>query len=1314
MLSTDPIPALTQTSDFDPDLLTGFVFEPIAHWASETPDAWAILWHREQISYSALEATTNRMARALAARGVQRGDRVAFVMHRGADALLLAISILKSGAAYVPLDAETPIARIAQCLEDAAPSLVVVDDLDLQVGGTPVALDALRADAARLSSDTIDPARLGLRGDDLAYIIFTSGSTGRPKGVPITHAALQNFTKGNQLACIRVAQSDRVLQAFSHASDGHHEEVWPTLSAGATLVVAESTDVHSGPDLEALLNNRRVTIVSCAPTLLSMVDGDVPSLRRILFGAEQCPPAMVRRWWSETCEVLNTYGPTEATVGATFDTCLPDHPITIGRPLPNYECYILDENQQVLGDGTEGELAIAGIGVSPGYFGRPELNAERFVPNPAGRPDRCNERMYRTGDLVRRGADGRITWLGRMDAQVKVRGHRIELSEIESHLVSHPSVRTAVVVPRGDALVGLIVLRDGVPVATGELLAHLRDELPGYMLPRSLEQVDRLPVLPSGKIDRRSCADLHGVPLQYERELVPPAGQTEALVLRMWQGIFPDMDLSCTDDFFRDLGGYSLLASRFISDLRRTPAYAAISVLDIYANPTIRSFAAKLDSLQARGSRSEEFAQAPAATYRMATVVQAIGVLMLFGWQGVFWTGPFLAAIYFSNSGRSDLHSLLLAVAFHMAALPLQLVLTIAVKWLVGGRIREGTYPMWGPAFLRWWFVQRLLALAPTGLLTGSPLAAIYLRALGARVGRNVVIESLEFDCPDLISIGDDCCLENSSWLHPAEVRSGRLVMKPVTLGAGCCLGVRAGLAGGSSMAAGASLRDLSCLADGESVPAGEEWAGSPARPTSRPEMPVYDPMARPARSRLAWFALLQLGMICVLALLEMLPFLFMTFTLYSSTEVYSEYLWTPAYAVGTVALCCVQALLVKWLVLGRLKPGDYPMPGTLWLRKWFNERHLESISGFIVPVYDSLLARPWCRALGMKCGPRCEIALPRRMPYDLVTLGEESFLASEVSVGRPIRRNGTLHLEQTVIGNQSFIGNDSVVPQGSVVPDTFLLGVLSVCPPPEALGTDLDQTWLGSPPVHLPGRQKVEDFDLSLTYRPTARLYAHRLLHELARVVLPALGYITVAAITMEMFTVTWNELSLGWAIATVPIHYMVAALAGVLICKASKALLVGRYRPRIAPLWSPFVWRTETYSAVLHDFGVPIFVTPLLGTAILPALMRFLGAHVGRRAFINSTDWTETDLIHVAEDAAINANAPLQAHLFEDRVMKMGPIRVGARSSVGNYTVVLCDSEIQPDAQVGHLSLVMKGETIPAGTSWAGSPAQITTSGE
>ncbi len=1289
---------------FDPSLLKGFVTDPIRKWARETPEKLAIDSHELKLTYRELEARTNQISHSLQRKGVETGDRVAFVLPRGPKAILLLVAILKVGAAYVPLDSESPKTRILECLEDAQPKVVVTEQPS---NDEHLSLDELLELSTREPETPIQPAIVGA---DLAYIIFTSGTTGRPKGVPIRHWSLQNFVKGDQLTCICVQPEDRVFQGFSPSSDGHHEEVWPTFLAGATLVVATTKEVHSGLDLLTFLNDFKVTIISCAPTLLSMVEGEVPSLRRILFGAESCPPAMVSRWARPGRTIINTYGPTEATVGATFGICEPNQPITIGLPLPNYQCLIVDEN---LNEVEEGELAIAGVGVATGYYRRDDLSSTRFLKNPHSSTGHHNETLYRTGDLVRRDESGRIIWLGRIDTQIKIRGHRIELSEIESVLVASPAVKTAVVVARkiddrDIRLAALLVLREDIGFEVAEFISHLHSKLPGYMIPQSFEEVTKLPTLPSGKIDRRSCDQLRGAPFRFEREILPPTTPTEELIISIWSDLFPETEISATDDFFRELGGYSLLASRFISTLRNDHGFIHASVLDIYENPTLRGFAAVLEQQQRPAREEVHFNKVSDKLYNRAKYIQAGAILFMYGMQGFFWLGPIIAAIYFSNKGLNETGSVLLGLGLYAVSLPVLLIITIAARWIVGGKLKPGRYPLWGPVFLRWWFVERMLVNAPVVFITGTPFASLYLRLLGAKIGKNVLLDSLEFDCPGLISIGDNTIVEDVAWLRAAEIAHGELILREVVIGEGCFIGLRSGVAGGGVMEKGAALRDVTYVGPGVTVPEGEEWEGSPARPAAERRIPPYDPNAQAPRRTQTLFGMSQGIGVLFLTVLESLPFVITAYVLYNNSEGFVAYLWEPLYAIAMVLFACIQTALIKWLVMGRLKAGTYKLNGVYSYRMWFADKHLDLLSRVTVAIYDSLLAGPWCRILGMKVGDRCEIAFPRGMPYDLVDMGEESFLASDCSVGLPVKRNNEITLRPTRFGRKTFLGNDSVIPQGSETPPDFLLGVLSVCPPKEVLESAPDQAWLGSPPFKMPSRQVSGQFDVRKTYRPGRKQYLHRLMHELLRIVLPSFGFLLIASILIEGFNEIWNQTSFELALITLPFLYLFGAFVALLLCWVSKTLLVGKYEPRIEPLWSPFVWRSETHFVTLHDFAFPIMANPLVGTSYMNAVLRFLGARVGRRAFIQSTYFTETDLIWLGEDVAINANVPLQGHLFEDRVLKVGPIKVGDRASVGKHSIVLCDSELRNDAHVGDLSLVMKGETIPSHTFWVGSPAQ------
>ena len=1230
------------------------------------------------------------------------------MLPRGVETVLAMIAVLKAGATYVPLDPETPTERTQLCLAEAKPALIL----------TEAGLCDLR-DEARSAS--VEPLAVELKPDDLAYIIFTSGTTGQPKGVPITHRSLNNFVQGNQEICIRVAPEDRVFQGFSPASDGHHEEIWPTFLAGATLVVATTDIVHSGPELGDFLTRHGVTIISCAPTLLAMVDQELPVLRRILFGAERCPEELVRRWWTPTREIINTYGPTEATVGATFALCQPGEPVTIGMPLPGYDCYVLDAQQQPVAPGEEGELCLAGIGLSPGYLGDESLSAGKFLPNPFAKDAGGQERLYRTGDRARRRPDGQLEWLGRIDSQVKIRGYRIELSDIESYLLKDPGVRSTVVMVRHSKspqprLTALMVLREGNAFDSLAFFSRLRQELPSYMVPQVFETVSSLPVLPSGKLDRRAAAQLRGEPLRSVEEKALPRTEAEWLVKNVWEELFDGTIVGHGDNFFDDLGGYSLLATQCLARLRSQYGLPSISVRDLYENPTLESFAACLALKRLSSSEppapEAPFLEVPPARYRWATLLQALSLLFFFGFRGVFWLAPFAVALHAMAQGSSFITALLLSAVVHAVSIPLSFLIVIALKWLIAGRFQAGEYPLWGKEFLRWWFVQRLLNIAPKPYITGTPLAVLYLRLLGARVGSNVILDSLEIDCPDLVEIGNDAILSPRCWLHAAHVAGGQLTLRPLQLGKGVLICTNAGVRGGATLGEGACLTELSSVGEGVTIANHEEWAGSPARRQENAEHPPYVATEQPTRNQRCLFGATQTALALALPLIDTLPLSLALLSFYPLFLQGKGLAAAPVLIVANLLAICAQILLAKWGLLGRVQPGTYSTMGSFALRKWLVDKLIELHQLSLAPIYDTLYTRSWCQALGTRCGARTELAMPLLQPYDLAEFGEENFLASDHLVATQRRRNDKLVLERTITQRRVFIGNDSVVPAGNSVPEGTLLGALSVYPHQRGMGSQPGQTWMGVPSLRLPQREHFEGFKVELTYKPTHLLVMERLLREsLIRILLPSLASLSITMSVLLAFQALWQATSLWEALASAPLLYLGSVLLAFGVLLGTKKILIGTYKPQTQPLWSRYVWNHEALFIFFHVFAVGMFVELILGTPFYAMFLRCMGAKVGRRAFIETSHLTEFDLISIAEDAAINYNVALQAHLFEDRVMKVGTISIGKRCSVDCGAIILYNTQLQDGSQVGPLSLVMKGETIPTKASWAGSPAQPVT---
>ncbi|MFM9901010.1 MAG: amino acid adenylation domain-containing protein, partial [Polaromonas sp.] len=427
--------------------------------AARLPDQVALVFGDQQLTYHALNAKADQAASALIASGVRPGHIVGLWLPRGIDLLVMQAGIAKAGAAWLPFDADTPTDRIAVCLDDAqAVGLVTCAAFSTRVADRQV----WTAEALQLPTSPVS-RRTGVLPSHPAYVIYTSGSTGKPKGIEISQGSICHFLRSENTQ-LQITEADRVYQGFSVAFDMSFEEIWISYLAGATLWLAPK-EVASDPEaLPLALVANHITVLHAVPTLLALFTQDVPGLRLINLGGEMCPQSLVARWARPGRRVFNTYGPTEATVSASLAELHAGEVVTIGKPLPNYGLLIIHPDTAqglvLLPRGEVGELCITGPGVAAGYLGRPELTADKFLPNPWAQTAH-DARLYRTGDLARIDADGCVQCLGRTDDQVKIRGFRVELGEIEAVLAAQPGVGTVAVILRQesglDQLIAFIV-----------------------------------------------------------------------------------------------------------------------------------------------------------------------------------------------------------------------------------------------------------------------------------------------------------------------------------------------------------------------------------------------------------------------------------------------------------------------------------------------------------------------------------------------------------------------------------------------------------------------------------------------------------------------------------------------------------------------------------------------------------------------------------------------------------------------------------------------------------------------------------------
>jgi amino acid adenylation domain-containing protein len=590
------------------------IHELFEEQVAQTPDNIAVVYEDEQLTYAQLNARANRLAHYLREQGVQPDSLVGLCLERGVDMVVGIVGILKSGAAYVPLDPDYPQSRLSYMAANSKLSFLLSQDSLREkvalIGQTSPHLNVENVDVPRFQEilaayPDVNLERMkGQTPTSLAYVIYTSGSTGQPKGVMVEHASLVNLNRA-EIDALGIRNKDRILHIFSFGFDPSVGILFSALNTGARLYL---TTPHQ--NLSEYIDACGITHASFpASVLAGQPSAPVSStLRIVTSGGGVCPMSVLERW-AHGRTLINLYGPTEATIFATsanFNTMGTE--ATIGKAINNVACYVMVNGLNPAPVGAAGELYIGGDCLARGYLNEPYLTADRFVANPF-RGANNSERLYKTGDLVRYLADGNIEFLGRIDDQVKIRGFRIELGEIENQLARHPDVESAVVLARAHAsgekqLVayvatnGLVALDSEAahqeePALVTSLKAHLRTALPDYMVPVLFVILDRLPLTPNGKVDKAALAipDSHVLQVRY----VAPQTQTERALVEIWAGLLqvPAEDISITANFFA-LGGHSLLLVKLASEIR-SRFHVDLDLRDIFVQSELQGLAEKID-----------------------------------------------------------------------------------------------------------------------------------------------------------------------------------------------------------------------------------------------------------------------------------------------------------------------------------------------------------------------------------------------------------------------------------------------------------------------------------------------------------------------------------------------------------------------------------------------------------------------------------------------------------------------------------------------------------------------------------------------
>ncbi|MEM7748664.1 MAG: Pls/PosA family non-ribosomal peptide synthetase [Pseudomonadota bacterium] len=1293
------------------------------------------------MSYRELKRAVAAYADALSGLAIGSKDRVGLLLDRSINSYCVMLAVVRLGAVYVPLDVKFPAERIRYIADDAELSVFIAfddaQDLLADIGLPTLSVSAIAQSAQQVrspvsSNSALDAAKnlsVDNHNDRLAYIIYTSGSTGRPKGVAVNQSSICNFVSV-AAEVYGYSPDDRVYQGLTFAFDFSVEEFWVPLVAGATLVASPSNVQLVGRALEEFLNDHRVTALCCVPTLLATIENDVPSLRFLLVSGEACPQDLVARWQSNRRRVLNAYGPTEATVTATWTELQPGRKVTIGVPLPTYSIAIVETDRPELVEGGQtGEIAIGGIGLAVGYVNRQDLTNDKFVPDFIGLPDNPSGRIYRTGDLGRINPEGEIEYFGRIDTQVKLKGYRIELSEIEEVLLQIDGVAQAVVAvcqSNGNTkeLVAYFTRFDGDAGPSREDIAELlRHQLPSYMVPAFLEPLESIPLLPSQKADRKA---LPGP--QFPRVIssgsayAEPKTVAEKRVASCLAEILKIEKFSIDDHFFDHLGLDSLNAAAFVSGLTSAWPECNVSIADIYLTPTVRHLTEKLEvaSSEVRsGLRASPTLVASTASHALCGALQAATYLLLTA--GYLWIA--LAGFIWIAEAEAWLDVTSRSALFVTGIFGILFAVPIAAKWLLIGRWRAGQVPLWSLSYFRFWLVRLLVETSPLAAMRGSPVFNAYLRLLGARIGDNALLLCKAFPlCTDLISVGSNTVVRKYTHLTGYRAEGGYMRFGNIDVGADATVGAGAVVDLNTKIGNNAQLGHASALVEGQSIPDNGRAHGSPSVSTATDFSHVQE--HAPSRLQRQLFGLFQIVSsvaVTTIAVAIVVLILKTVFGIESKAIVGSSVSVSLEGIVVLGQLSLIGFLFLLTAALGvhlavprlasiALRPGScYGLYGVRYylaqvMASFANVRAFHILFGdssFVVHYLRLLgIRQPQVQQTGSNFGTSliqdypsaCEVGSGTMVSDDLVFLNYEYSCVS-------------FRVAETKLGQQLFLGNNIYFPSSESIGDNCLLASKVMLPIDAQRRSDIGL--LGSPAFEIPRRNSND-----VAFNPVpqdAEGYARLLSKNFYN--LRTMGiYLFCNWLAVFMgFLAGYILLSIFDQVSTLSLVASGLALffgaAPIYIISERLSLSGNRLKPYECTIHDSYFWWIERHWKLAETPFKYIF----RGTPFRPWMHRFLGIEMGKRVFDDGAFATEKTLTVIEDDVCLNAEVSIQAHSLEDGLFKSDRIVIGAGSSVGPLAYIHYGAILGRNTEIAPDSFVMKGTNTKSHSIWCGNPARV-----
>jgi non-ribosomal peptide synthetase-like protein len=1308
------------------------------------PDVIAGVHHDERWTYGELNACANRLGRALTARGLRREEVVAVVTERNLHWMAAVVAVFKSGGVYLPIEPHFPADRIATMLARAECKLVLTE-----TGSTATlqaALDSLPGvqtlfiDAAYQENYSADDLGVDVGPDQLAYIYFTSGSTGQPKGAMCEHAGMLNhlYAKVDDLG---ISEGQVVTQIAPQCFDISLWQLIAGLLVGARTLIIEQEVILDLQRFVDTIVDGEVSVMQVVPSYLDVVlshlaehPRELPHLKCVSVTGEALTMELAQRWFAArpAIKLVNAYGLTETsddTNHEVMDRAPAGDRVPLGPAVNNVHVYVVDEHLAPVPLGAPGEIVFSGVCVGRGYVNDPERTRMAFVADPL----REGERLYRSGDFGRWRPDNKLEFLGRRDAQVKINGFRIEIGDIENALLRAPGVRQGAVViaERADKSKRLVAFYASErQLENRNLQDELSRALPPYMVPSSFHWRDSLPLTANGKIDRKNLTALAGKlgAVDAKVQYTAPTTPTERLMCEVLADLMGREQVSVDSHLFHDLGANSLVITRFCARIRTRTDLPPVSTKEVYQHPTISSLARALIAAGPAPSRVAESAPPERPKVPPVSTAQYLlcGALQFLSACGYFYLIALVSieAYQWISAGSTFVDIYGRAILASVAGFLGMSFLPVLAKWALIGRWQPQQIRVWSLGYFRFWLVKMLVRLNPLALFAGSPIFNFYLRTLGAKIGRDVLILSPQVPvCTDLLTIDDNTVICKDAYFSCYDAHDGVIHTGPVTIGKNAFVGEMTVLEIGSSMGDGAQLGHSSSLHVGQSVPAGAHRCGSPAQQQTAVDYRQVEPAACGALRKVAYcgFELLS-GLVLWALLLSTVIMLFGTiaarphfvvsgFAALAHWTYYADALIVSLlFFFGSILFGLLYVVTVPRLLNLAIQPGKvYPLYGFhYWVHRAIGR--MSNVPFFIHLFGDSSYIVIYLRAIGydlsldvVQTGSNFGSSVKHDNPF-LVSIGRGTMIADWLSTVNADYSNTSFQVSRVTIGSDNFLGNAIVYPAQGRTRANCLLATKVMVPVEgdvrEGVGL------LGSPSFEIP-RSVQRDIELGRAEDGEER--SHKLSaknrHNLA-----TMGLFLLMQWFLSFLMVL---LGFGAGILFESVGVLIFALALVLapfigtgyhVLVERVSTLFQALQPQQCSIYDPYFWYHERYWKLMTLRGQ---LAMFDGTPFKSFIWRLLGVRIGKRVFDDGCYISEKTMVGIGDSCTLNAGSVIMCHSQEDGAFKSDRITIGARCTLGAHAWVHYGVKMGDGAQLAADAFLMKGEEVPPHTRWAGNPA-------